>query len=159
MWLRSGELTAIRLVCVMHNVVHNLWSAVRLRNAAGLASLALLASACSTAAPSADNASLGGVETPPERTTPAFVIEDLEGKELGELDRLLGAASLVRSEGRGEFRRYAFDRCMLMIVAVPDDSGVKRVSSLYAGAKTSEDPKDVSVEECLFFGLEEEAGV
>lgn len=82
---------------------------------------------------------------------PVFLQADVLGLDAGALDALLGPASLVRREGAGEFRRYAFVRCELIVILYPDESGVSTVRQLDAAAKKSGDEKP-DIDSCLAGG-------
>lgn len=71
---------------------------------------------------------------------PAFLASDFVGKAGAELDALLGEADLTRIEGAGEYRNYRLADCALIVILYPDESGVKRVRSIDAGALISGEP-------------------
>ena len=71
---------------------------------------------------------------------PALVQADLLGAPARALDDLLGRPALVRREGPGEFRRYAFEACALIVILYPDEQGALAARSLAAAAKTSGEP-------------------
>lgn len=82
---------------------------------------------------------------------PAFRMMDIAGKEAADIDALLGAPDLTRSEGEGEFRRYTLAECALLIVLYPDEKGVKRAATLDVGAlKSGEEKPDI--DRCLARG-------
>lgn len=95
------------------------------------------------------SASGGSGVSYPEK--PVFRMADIAGKEAAEIDALLGAPDLTRSEGEGEFRRYALAECALLIVLYPDESGVKRAATLNAGALKSGAEKP-DIDRCLARG-------
>jgi len=106
-------------------------------------------------------ASLAGAPAKPETTaslpeTPVFLQTDVLGLEAGALDTLLGPAVLTRREGSGEFRRYAFARCELIVILYPDDSGKAAVRRLDAAAKNSGEDKP-GLDFCLAGGLARQA--
>lgn len=76
---------------------------------------------------------------------------DLQGKDARAIDNLLGAPALKRAEGKGEFRRYPFLACTLIVILYPDDKGQARVQQLDAAAKISGDPKP-DLDQCLARG-------
>jgi hypothetical protein len=88
---------------------------------------------------------------------PAFVKAQFEGAAPDALDRLLGAPSLTRREGEGEFRRYAFRDCALIVILYPDESGAVAVRELDAAAKVSGEAKP-DLDMCLALGVEESVG-
>lgn len=77
--------------------------------------------------------------------------EDLAGKEARVIDERLGVPALKRAEGKGEFRRYAFLSCSLIVILYPDDKGKVRVQHLDAAARVSGDPKP-DLDQCLARG-------
>ena len=102
-------------------------------------------SACATTPGTAPVAAAG---TP---TKPVYTLSQIEGKDGPALDALLGAPDLARTEGAGEFRRYALATCSLLLVLYPDETGVRRVKSVSAGAVNAgmEDP---DLDACLARG-------
>lgn len=76
---------------------------------------------------------------------------DLEGKEARAIDNLLGVPALRRAEGKGEFRRYPFLACTLIVILYPDEKGQSRVRQLDAAAKVSGEPKP-DLDQCLARG-------
>ncbi|MFQ5562075.1 MAG: hypothetical protein ACE5FO_00755 [Parvularculaceae bacterium] len=83
-----------------------------------------------------------------EVATPAMKAEDILGKPATAVDDLLGAPALVRREGPGEYRRYAYEGCALIVILYPDDSGETTASLLDAAAvKSGEEKPDL--ETCL----------
>ena len=76
---------------------------------------------------------------------------DLQGKDVRALDNLLGEPALKRAEGKGEFRRYAFEACALIVILYPDEAGAPRVQRLDAAAKISGSPKP-DLDQCLARG-------
>lgn len=102
-------------------------------------------------------ATLPGVTATPGKTVqkpekPVFQQADVVGLNAGALDSLLGPASLMRREGAGEFRRYAFLRCELIIILYPDEKGAPSVRQLEAAAKNSGEEKP-DLDNCLAGGL------
>lgn len=81
-----------------------------------------------------------------------FLQTDVMGLEAGALDGLLGPASLTRREGAGEFRRYAFARCELIVILYPDETGAPSVRQLEAAAKNTGEEKP-DLDNCLAGGL------
>lgn len=101
-------------------------------------------------------ASLAGAPARPETAArlperPIFQQADVLGLEADALDRLLGPAALTRREGSGEFRRYAFERCELIVILYPDESGKAAVRRLDAAAKNSGEDKP-DLDHCLAGG-------
>lgn len=123
-------------------------SSVRIGAAAGLG---VLLGACATAG--------GGAATKPQSFSgkPAFVKGQFAGAAPAALDRLLGEPSLVRREGAGEFRRYAFKDCALIIILYPDEKGAVAVREIDAAAKVSGERKP-DLDQCLARGLDTGAG-
>lgn len=114
------------------------------------ASLALLA-LCGCATPGAPAGTKEAAVHNRAPVKPLFTRADLLGRGASDLDNLLGPAALVRKEGRGEFRRYAFADCMLIIILYPDDSGSPIADHLDAAAKeTGADKPDLDA--CLAKG-------
>lgn len=96
----------------------------------------------------------GGENAFPEK--PVFREADIAGKEAADLDALLGAPDLTRSEGAGEFRRYRLADCALLVILYPDEKGVKRAASVDAGAlRAGEGKPDVDL--CLARGKPKES--
>jgi len=105
----------------------------------------VLPAACATA-PAADAPAPQASRQAPLR--PAINPDDILGKRPDALDQLLGAPSLTRREGQGEFRRYAMGECTLIVILYPDEDGAPRVAHLDAAAQTSGAAKP-AVEDCL----------
>jgi hypothetical protein len=108
----------------------------------------LLAASC--AATGADTAPRTAAKAP---RNPVFVESDLLGKSSAALDGLLGKPALVRREGPGEYRRYAFAECALIVILYADDTGMSAVRRLDAAAKASGAPKP-DLGHCLAAGPE-----
>lgn len=106
-----------------------------------------LAAGCAT---TPDLMALPG-KTAQKSEKPVFLQADVMGLEAGALDSLLGPASLIRREGAGEFRRYAFTRCELIIILYPDENGASSVRQLEAAAKNSGEEKP-NLDDCLAGG-------
>ena len=102
------------------------------RNIAGVLAL-LLMGACSTTPDTAPRVS----ESPTVPSTPAFVLDDILGAAPDEVDALLGAPTLTRREGDGEYRRYALQDCTLIVILYPDETGAIRATHVDAAAQTS----------------------
>ena len=105
-----------------------------------------LAAACATApapvaAPGADDAP----------AAPVYVLSDLLGANAGKVDDMLGAPSLTRSEGAGEYRRYALTTCTLIVILYPDETGVAKVAHVDATATHSAGEKP-DLNACLAAG-------
>ena len=102
------------------------------RYIAGLLAL-LLMGACSTTPDTAPRVS----ESPAVPSTPAFVLDDILGAAPDGVDALLGAPTLTRREGDGEYRRYALQDCTLIVILYPDETGAIRATHVDAAAQTS----------------------
>lgn len=76
---------------------------------------------------------------------------DLQGKDVQSIDDLLGVPALKRAEGKGEFRRYPFLACTLIVILYPDEKGEARVRQIDAAAKISGAPKP-DLDQCLARG-------
>lgn len=117
-----------------------------MRHATKMVFASIALSACATTGSNAPSSVDAGAPT-----KPVFLLSQISGKDGKDLDALLGAPDLARTEGAGEFRRYALAQCSLMIVLYPDESGVKRASSIDAGAlKSGEENPDLDA--CLAGG-------
>lgn len=123
----------------------------------------IFAGACATAGSQPDAGAASAASAAP--TAPAFVESDVIGKSAAALDQMFGAPALTRREGAGEFRRYAFARCGLIVILYPPEgggAGTAPTSSAHvaahvaATAKSSEDAAP-SVVDCLAGGLPDEA--
>lgn len=109
------------------------------------AALALIAAAgCATTAAPATRKSASPAK-------PLFVKADIEGAAPAALDQLLGAPALTRREGKGEYRRYAFAECALIVILYPDESGAVAVRELDAAEKVSGGQKP-DLDHCLAIG-------
>lgn len=110
--------------------------------------LALALGACATNAP-------GGAPANATSQKPLgkaqFRQSDLAGKNARALDELLGPPALMRTEGEGEFRRYAFAACTLIVILYPDEKGASLVQRLDAAARVSGEPKP-DLDQCLARG-------
>jgi hypothetical protein len=120
-----------------------------LKNLAALSGILAIAG-CATA-----GAGSPGGAAPAKRaggaTKPVFLAADMSGKSGDELDALLGAPDLMRIEGTGEFRRYALQRCSLIVILYPDEKGMKRAAHLDAASlKTGDEKPDLDA--CLAGG-------
>lgn len=113
-----------------------------------------LLTACATAPQSgphnADRANVDQ-ERPDARKRPAFVVDDLLGAKAPAIDMLLGAPSLTRREGAGEFRRYALSQCTLILILYPDETGASEVAHVDATALDSDGEKP-DLDACLAAG-------
>ncbi len=96
-------------------------------------------------------ASQTGAAAPGNASSPQYALSDIEGKTAAELDQLLGAPALARSEGSGEFRRYTLTQCALLVVLFPGEDGVKRAAKVDAGALKSDEEKP-ELKQCLAAG-------
>ncbi len=120
--------------------------------AAGLAAIGLAAGCASLAEAPAKPEAAARL---PEKSV--FLQADVLGLDGEALDRLLGPAGLTRREGSGEFRRYAFERCELIVILYPDESGKAAVRRLDAAAKNSGEDKP-DLDRCLAGGPAKPAG-
>ena len=120
-----------------------------MRNTIIAVAAVLLAAGCA-AAPAGRPIAAGATSARPGAA--AFRIADIENLTGNELDARLGMPALTRIEGGGEFRRYTFARCSLMIILYPDDKGVRRMRRADAAALVAGEANP-SVEECLASGL------
>lgn len=100
--------------------------------ALGAAAL-LLISACSTTPDPAPDT----VESPAAPSAPFFVLDDILGATPDQVDALLGAPTLTRREGTGEYRRYALQDCTLIVILYPDETGAARASHVDAAAQSA----------------------
>jgi hypothetical protein len=108
----------------------------------------MLAAGCATTGE--EPAVAAAREKPPAK--PAFRQSDIAGKDAAALDRLLGAPALIRKEGAGEFRRYAFKSCSLIVILYPDDKGALAAQKVDAAAKVAGEPRP-DLDLCLAKGL------
>lgn len=111
------------------------------------AALAAL-SGCATPIGGASTVKAGAA---PAQGAPVFQRTDIIGLDAAALDDLLGPAALVRREGAGEFRRYAFARCALIVILYPDESGMAAARRLDAAARLSGE-EGPDVDDCLAGG-------
>lgn len=107
-------------------------------------------SACVTTPTSPKSPGEAAAPSPPGG--PAFTIDDIEGKAAAEIDRLLGTAALARVEGQGEFRRYNFAQCGVLVVLYPNDKSVLTVTHVEATARDS-DASTPDLAACLAGGF------
>lgn len=114
-----------------------------------IAAAVLLAAGCATAPAVAPSGAAASAARP---ASAAFRMADIENRTGAELDARLGQPALVRIEGGGEFRRYAFAECSLMIILYPDETGVRRMRRADAAALVAGNDNP-GVEECLASGL------
>ncbi|HXI86104.1 MAG TPA: hypothetical protein VNH64_01495 [Parvularculaceae bacterium] len=82
---------------------------------------------------------------------PQFTQADFLGHSGADLDALLGSAQLIRKEGKGEFRRYAFADCAVIIILYPDESGTAVAGYIDAAAKAAGEDKP-NLDACLAKG-------
>ncbi|MEM8987816.1 MAG: hypothetical protein AAGC95_13955 [Pseudomonadota bacterium] len=120
--------------------------AASIRIAAGGALFALAACATDPQTPPA-----AGPDAASAPSRPAIKASALMGARPQALSQLLGAPSLTRREGPGEFRRYAMAGCTLIVILYPDEKGDTRVVHLDAAAKNAGGAKP-DVGECLAAG-------
>jgi len=78
----------------------------------------------------------------------AYIAGDLLGLSAPVLESAFGAPALTRREGEGEFRRYSFETCALLVFLYPNDAGVDAVRHLDATALSGDAPRP-SVDSCL----------
>jgi len=83
-------------------------------------------------------------------SAPIFTFADIDEKQAVALDVLLGDADLVRVEEPGEFRRYDFKQCALLIVLYPEDGGLKVNHVEAVNRETSDSAPDLDA--CLAAG-------
>ncbi len=89
---------------------------------------------------------------------PAFRREDVLGRTAAEIDALLGAPALVRTEGAGEFRRYDLALCGLVVLLAAEDGADRVAKELYASAPTSGDEGEApTAARCLGVGPKRDA--
>lgn len=111
----------------------------------GIFIAALILAGCASVNPWAGKAD---TETETTAAEPAIKPEDILGKPAAAIDELLGEPALTRREGPGEYRRYAYDGCALIVIFYPDASGEATASLLdAAAARSGEDKPDL--ETCL----------
>jgi hypothetical protein len=98
------------------------------------------------------------VETGPEIAGPSKPLgktflrqADLQGKDAATVDKLLGQPALRRVEGKGDYRRYAFEDCTLIVILYPDEKGRVGVRELDAAAKISGEASP-DLDQCLARG-------
>jgi hypothetical protein len=111
----------------------------------------LLAAGCASS-PVVTAGPVGAAQKAPRAA--AFKVSDVEKKSAAELDALFGAPALTRKEGAGEFRRYAFSACSLIVILYPDDRGVARASHISTAALV-ENTANPTVEDCLAAGIKQ----
>ncbi len=92
--------------------------------------MALFAVACSS---TPDVVSLDNT-APIIPAAPVYVLSDISGASPQVLENLLGAPSLTRREGNGEYRRYDLSTCALIIILYPDEGGVVRAAHIDTAA-------------------------
>ncbi len=109
--------------------------------------LAGLSAACATV----DRPQPKPAAAPAEPAAPVYVMGDLLGADAAAVDALLGAPSLTRREGAGEYRRYPLSTCTLVIILYPDDNGAPQVAHVDATALKSGAEKP-DLEGCLAAG-------
>lgn len=117
-----------------------------------LAAPVLLVAGCATTEPAAVAAPKQPQKARAAAVAPAFAPADFMGRTAEDIDRMLGPAGLVRREGEGEFRRYALDDCMLVVILYPDETGRSAARRLDAVAKVTGDPAP-ELSQCLAKGL------
>lgn len=105
-----------------------------------------LAAACATAPEP-----VAAPAAPAAPSAPVYVLSDLLGANAGKIDGMLGAPALTRSEGAGEYRRYALTTCTLIIILYPDEMGVSKVAHVDATATHSAGEKP-DLDACLAAG-------
>lgn len=88
---------------------------------------------------------------PPQPLAPVYELGDILGATPGTIDQLLGEPGLVRTEGQGEYRRYALSDCSLIVILYPNANGALEASHVEATAKISGQDKP-DLEACLAAG-------
>ncbi|HYD89591.1 MAG TPA: hypothetical protein VEA80_19075 [Vitreimonas sp.] len=116
-----------------------------------LAALALLA-ACATAAPSsAPPTQTGADAAAPSYSSLAAQLFASAGRadapSQAEVERAIGAADIVRSEGAGAAWTYRLDSCALLLLFSADARGEMRLAEVHPSARQSGEPSP-SVEQC-----------
>lgn len=114
---------------------------------AAVSGIALLAASCASTGVEAP----ASVDAPAVPAAPVFTIADFDNKTAAEIDSVLGAPTLSRTEGAGEYRRYALRSCSLIIILYPDDDGALRVAHLDATSLRSGADKP-ALDDCLAGG-------
>lgn len=109
------------------------WKAKASRTTMAAALGLLFVNACSTTPDTAPSV----VEKPAVPSTPVYVLDDILGASPDQVDALLGAPTLTRREGEGEYRRYALQGCTLIVILYPDETGAERATHVDAAAHTS----------------------
>lgn len=115
-------------------------------------SAAAILAGCASAGIKEGAAPPGASAAPKSPARPVFQQADILGLDADGLDRLFGAPSLARREGVGEFRRYAFARCELIVILYANEAGASAVRSLDAAARRSGEAKP-DLDDCLAGGL------
>lgn len=114
--------------------------------------LVSLAAACATTGPAETATASKPAAKASAPAKPAFRQADILGRDAKSLDALLGAPALVRTEGAGEFRRYALAQCSLIVILYTNEQGQFSAGHLDAAAKlASEEKPDLDL--CLAGGL------
>lgn len=129
--------------------------------AAALKTVALgllsLAAACATTGETQTAPAARPVAKAAAPAKPVFRQADILGRDAKSLDALLGAPALVRTEGAGEFRRYALAECSLIVILYTNDKGEFSAGHLDAAAKSASAGKP-DLDLCLARGLPAKAG-
>lgn len=126
-----------------------------LRRCAALIVGAGLLAACATTtpappetAPAPEAAAPAAPIAPSGRAAPGVAPSALRGAAAAAVDAMLGAADFVKREGKGEYRRYDFSGCALMVFLYPDDAGGLAVEHLDAAPRVAGAAKP-DLETCL----------
>ncbi len=107
-----------------------------------------LAAACSTLSDIRPAAAPQQAAAP---STPIYVLSDILGAPPASIDALLGAPSLTRREGDGEYRRYGLSTCTLIIILYPNDAGAVRAAHVDTAAQNASQEKP-DLNACLAAG-------
>ena len=115
---------------------------------------ALVLAALSTVvacASNGENPAASGAMGPAAPSSPVYLRSSLEAASASTIDDVLGAPSLTRKEGEGEFRRYSLSTCRLIIILYPDENGVMRAAHMDATSNLSGEEKP-DLDACLAAG-------
>lgn len=88
-------------------------------------------------------------------SAPVYIPDDFLHVHEDIVDLLLGKPDLVRREGDGEFRRYAFRQCILVMILYPDPvTGIPVVTHMDSIAGEYGEPRP-ALEDCLAGGQQD----
>jgi len=107
----------------------------------------VLAAACATTGTTAPKSAGGAAKS----SAPVYQLADIQALSASEVDDVLGAPSLTRREGSGEYRRYTLSTCSLVVILYPDETGAQKVAHVDATALSSSQEKP-DLESCLAAG-------